>query len=117
MSSGIIRGDTCNVRISQQNKKPRIEETEDKKDTNTSLLNLLNKGKAEQDKYRATQTNNKTKTDKNTYKVTPPRVTIISVFANRQDDARAGARALARGEQTDERGPSSARPFYSEHPT
>eukprot|EP00972_Heterocapsa_arctica_P108529 15982313-Heterocapsa_arctica.AAC.1 len=34
----------------QQNKKPRIEEPEDNKDTNISLLNMFNKRKAEQDK-------------------------------------------------------------------
>eukprot|EP00972_Heterocapsa_arctica_P038483 5670046-Heterocapsa_arctica.AAC.1 len=33
----------------QQHKKPRIEEPEDNKDTNTGLLNLLNKRKVEQD--------------------------------------------------------------------
>eukprot|EP00972_Heterocapsa_arctica_P049301 7257028-Heterocapsa_arctica.AAC.1 len=78
---------------------------------------MLNKQQTtEQDKYRATQTNKKANTDKKTDQVTPPRVTILLVFAKQQDNARAGARALARGEETDERGPSSARQLYSEHP-
>eukprot|EP00972_Heterocapsa_arctica_P024925 3675007-Heterocapsa_arctica.AAC.1 len=74
----------------------------DKKGTHTSLLNFLYKRKAEQDKHRDTQTNKTVKTDKKTDKDTPPRVTINSVFAKHQDDARAGARALARGEKIDE---------------
>eukprot|EP00972_Heterocapsa_arctica_P106453 15681739-Heterocapsa_arctica.AAC.1 len=58
-------------------------------------LCMFNKRKTEQDKYRATQTNKKAKTDKKTYPVAPPRVTIFSVFATQQDNARAGARARA----------------------
>eukprot|EP00972_Heterocapsa_arctica_P084637 12466599-Heterocapsa_arctica.AAC.1 len=57
----------------QQNKRPRIEETEDNKDTNT---NLNNKRKAEQDQLRDSQTTKKTKTDNNTYRIPPSRGTF-----------------------------------------
>eukprot|EP00972_Heterocapsa_arctica_P046866 6918384-Heterocapsa_arctica.AAC.1 len=60
------------------NNLPRIEESENNNDTNTSLFNMLNKRKAEQDKYRATQANKKSKPDKKTDQFTPPRVTILS---------------------------------------
>eukprot|EP00972_Heterocapsa_arctica_P090310 13322081-Heterocapsa_arctica.AAC.1 len=79
----------------QQNKKPRTEEPDIKKDTNNSLLTMLNKRKAEQDQYRSTQSNTKVKTDKKTEQFTPTRVTILSIFAKQQDNARAGARARA----------------------
>eukprot|EP00972_Heterocapsa_arctica_P090149 13298509-Heterocapsa_arctica.AAC.1 len=60
----------------QQNKRPRIEETADKKDSNTTLLKCLNKRKVEQDKHSDSQAFKKTKTDKKTESVPPPRGTI-----------------------------------------
>eukprot|EP00972_Heterocapsa_arctica_P110995 16342099-Heterocapsa_arctica.AAC.1 len=77
----------------QQNKKPRTEEPDIKKDTNNNLLTMLNKRKAEQDQYRSTKSNNKVKTDKKREQVTHTRLTFLSIFAKQQDDARAGARA------------------------
>eukprot|EP00972_Heterocapsa_arctica_P112887 16434306-Heterocapsa_arctica.AAC.1 len=60
----------------QQNKRPRIEEAEDKKDSNTTLLNLFNKRKVERDKHRESQASKKSKTDKKAESVPPPRGTI-----------------------------------------